>query len=72
MKQPKVEFTEEELKVMALDYQNLTHVTKMMSRTVIGSDKLKVTLNLHDQIGEEIAEKLKPFLPKEMSTKGGD
>ena len=62
----KPEFTEEELKVMALDYEGLTRVTKMMQRTVIGSDKLKVTLNLHDQVGEEIFEKLKPFLPEEV------
>lgn len=49
---------------MAIDYQGLVMVQDIMKRTVMGADKLKAELNIHDEIEKEIFEKLKKYLPE--------
>lgn len=53
------EFSEDELRVMKIDYESLVRVGEMMNRQVLGSPIMEFRLDADDKIREEILEKLR-------------
>lgn len=58
-----VEFTDDELRIMAIDYKSLIDVNILMTRSVVGSKILEFKLNADDKTREKIFRKLKEYLP---------
>ena len=53
-----IDFSDEELKVMLLDYQSLISISKRFPRTVEGDNKVEFELNYSDSVRENILKKL--------------
>lgn len=58
-------FTDEELKVIAIDYKSIISVGESMTRIIKGSKILEFNLDADDKVRGEIFSKVKKYLPEE-------